>query len=93
MNSSFATNDILTLSYPGSSQQGTWHVLRCGSRCFEATRDLCDSQSTPGYVDRRVITSADDLICFVKNLLFYGWSIVFMPEQEKTFWTQCLPKS
>ena len=92
MNSTIATDDILTLQYPGSTKQGTWHLLRYGTRCFEATRDLCDSESTPGYVDRRVITSSEDLVCFVKNLLYYGWSIVRMPDSERHFWAQCLPK-
>jgi len=92
MNSTLASNDILTLTYPGSTHQGTWRLFRCGSRCFEASRDLCDSESAPGYVDRRVITTPEDLACFVKNLLFYGWSIAFLPEQEKSFWDQCLPQ-
>ena len=93
METNFSTDEILTLKYPISTAKGTWHLFRSGSRFFEATRDLSDSESTPGYVDRQVITSSEDLVCFVKNLLFYGWSIDRIPDQEKNFWTQCLSNS
>ena len=93
MESNFTTDAILTLQYPISTAKGTWHLFRIGTRSFEATRDLRDSESTPGYVDRQVITSSEDLVCFVKNLLFYGWSIDSIPDQEKNFWTQRLSNS
>jgi hypothetical protein len=93
MGTNFATDEILTLKNRQSTAKGTWHLFRSGSLCFEATRDLRDSESTPGYVDRQVITSSEDLVCFVKNLLFYGWSIDHVPEQEKNFWTQRLSNS
>lgn len=93
METNFATDEILTLKNPISTKQGIWHLFRSGSRCFEATRDLRDSENTPGYVDRRVITSSEDLVCFVKNLLSYGWSIDHVSDQERNFWTQRLSNS
>ena len=93
MEANFATDKILTLKNFQSTAKGTWHLFRCGSLCFEAKRDLRYSESTPGYADRQVTTSSEDLVCFVKNLLFYGWRIDHVPDQEKNFWTQCLPNS
>jgi len=93
METNFATDEILTLKNPISTKQGIWHLFRSGSRYFEATRDLRDSENTPEYVDRRVITSSEDLVCFVKNLLLYGWSIDHVSDQEKNFWTQQLSNS
>ena len=90
METNFTADEILTLKNSQSTAKGTWHLFRSGSIYFEAIRDLRDSENTPGYVDRRVITSSEDLMCFVENLLFYGWSIDHISDQEKNFWTQRL---
>ena len=90
METNFTADEILTLKNSQSTAKGTWHLFRSGSICFEAIRDLRYSENTPGYVDRRVITWSEDLMCFVENLLFYGWSIDHISDQEKNFWTQRL---
>ena len=93
METNFTTDEILTPKNLQSTAKGTWHLFRSGSLCFEAKRDLRDSESTHEYIDRQIIASSEDLVCFVKNLLFYGWSIDHVPDQEKNFWTQCLSNS